>query len=273
MTLPVAEKRAAFRALHQQGCFVLPNPWDIGSARMFEHLGFKALASTSSGYAWTLGRPDNGVARDDVLAHLRQLSNAVALPINADFEAGFAADPPGVATNVTLAIDAGIAGLSLEDNDMAHPGQLYDLPQAVERVRAARQAIDQSGHDVLLVARTEGLLLDRSALTPAIDKLVAFAEAGADCLYAPGVVDKADIAAIVRAVAPKPVNVLMMGPGLSVAALADLGVRRISVGGGLARVGWAAITAAAEQLQAGSFDGLATGMSGQKLNTIFKQVE
>jgi 2-methylisocitrate lyase-like PEP mutase family enzyme len=269
MTRTVADKRAAFRALHQQGCFVLPNPWDVGSARMLQHLGFAALASTSSGHAWSTGRSDYAVKRDDVLRHLSELCAAVDLPINADFESGFAADPEGVAANVALAVQAGVAGLSIEDRDIDAASGLYDTAFAVERIRAARAAIDRSGEDVILVARTEGLLDDATAVTPAIDKLVAFAAAGADCLYAPGVRDKSQIAAMVRAVAPKPLNVLVMDTGWSVAELADLGVRRISIGGALARVAWGAAVAAAERIRNGSFDGLANGMPGGKLNRIF----
>jgi 2-methylisocitrate lyase-like PEP mutase family enzyme len=268
MSRTPAEKRASFRALHEQGCFVLPNPWDVGSARMLQHLGFAALASTSSGYAWTTGRADYAVTRDDVLRHLTSLCEAVDLPVNADFESGFASDPEGVAANVGLAIRTGVAGLSIEDRELDRPG-LYAKALAVERIRAARAAIDQSGEDVILVARTEGLLSDPAAVKPAIDKLVAFAEAGADCLYAPGVREKADIAATVRAVAPKPLNVLAMGPEPSVAELSDLGVRRISVGGALARVAWAAMLKAAEQIKAGSLDGLAGGTPGKQLNEIF----
>ncbi len=268
MTRSITEKRAHFRALHQQGCFVLPNPWDIGSARMFQHLGFEALASTSSGHAWTTGRPDYAVTRDEVLKHLAALSQAVDLPINADFESGFAVDPEGVAANIRLAIDAGVAGLSIEDRVFDGSG-LYDTPTAVERLRAARAAIDQSGDDVILVARTEGMLIDPGALTPSIDKLVAFAEAGADCLYAPGVVGKDAIATMVRAVAPKPLNVLIIDPATTLAELAELGVRRISVGGALARVGWAPIVAAAKAIREGSFDLLAGSMPGRELNEIF----
>jgi 2-methylisocitrate lyase-like PEP mutase family enzyme len=264
----VTEKRARFRALHQEGCFIIPNPWDRGSARLLQHMGFAALASTSSGHAWSIGRPDYAVTLDDVLRHLSALCGAVDLPVNADFESGFAAEPEAVADNVRLAIETGIAGLSIEDTRL-HGAGLYDLPIAVERIRAARTAIDASGHDVTLVARTEILLADPAARTPAIDKLVAFADAGADCLYAPGVKDKADIAAMVRAVAPKPVNVLMFAPGLSVAELAELGVRRISVGGALARVAWAAMISAAEQMKAGSFDGLASAGRSKQLNEIF----
>ena len=269
MARSVAEKRAAFSALHQQGCFILPNPWDVGSARLLQHLGFSALASTSSGFAWTNGRPDYGLTRDDVLGHLLSLCKAVDLPVNADFESGFAVDPEALAGNVGLAIQTGVAGLSIEDRNIERPAELFDRKFAVERIRAAKSAIDQSGEDVILVARTEGLLVDSSAVTQAIDKLVAFADAGADCLFAPGVREKADIAAMVRAVSPKPINVLAMGTKLSLGEFADLGVRRISVGGALARVGCAAVLNAAEKLKSGSFDGLAGAMPGKSLNDIF----
>ena len=273
MPRTVAEKRAAFRALHEQGCFVIPNPWDVGSARLLQHLGFKALASTSSGFAWTIGRPDNGVTCDDVVAHLAAMSSAVDLPVNADFESGFATDPEGVARNVTRAVAAGVSGLSIEDRDLDNPSALHDKSLAIERIRAARAAIDAADKNVILVARTEGMLDDPKALSPAIDRLLAFAEAGADCLFAPGVRDKVDIAAMVRAVAPKPLNVLAMGTALSVAEFADLGVRRISIGGALARVGWAAVTSAAEKLLAGSFDGFNAAASGKNLNEMFKSFE
>ncbi|HEX4340722.1 MAG TPA: isocitrate lyase/phosphoenolpyruvate mutase family protein [Polyangiaceae bacterium] len=263
------EKRSRFQRLHEAGCFVLPNPWDVGSARMFQHLGFVALASTSSGYAWTTGRPDYAVTRDDVLEHLAALSRSVELPVNADFESGFADDPAGVAESVRLAVESGVAGLSIEDRDLTN-NRLYDVPMSLERLRAARHAIDQTKTGVILVARTEGLLLDKDALTPAIDKLVAFADAGADCLYAPGVQGKDAIATMVRAVAPKPLNVLVMDPAVPLAALAALGVRRISVGGALARVGWAASVAAAKRMKEGSFEELAKGMSGKELNGIFR---
>ncbi len=269
MARTVAEKRATFRALHQRGCFVLPNPWDVGSARLLEHLGFAALASNSSGFAWTIGRPDYAVTRDDVLAHLTSLCAAVDLPVNADFESGFAADPEAVAANVARAIETGVAGLSIEDRRIDGTDALFDLPYAVERVRAAREAIGRSGEDVILVARTEGLLGDPGAVGPAIDRLVAFAEAGADCLYAPGVRDRSDVAAMVRAVAPRPLNVLAMDPDVSVVEMADLGVRRVSVGGALARVAWGAMLAAAERIKAGSFAGLAGAARGDRLNDVF----
>jgi 2-methylisocitrate lyase-like PEP mutase family enzyme len=270
----VADKRRAFRALHQQGCFVLPNPWDVGSARMLQHLGFPALASTSTGFAWASGRPDYAVRRTEVLRHLTALSLAVDISVNADFESGFARDPEGVAVSVRLALDAGVAGLSIEDRNLdGSPDELYDVPEAVKRVQAAREAIESSGTDVVLVARTEILLIDSSAIRAAIDRLAAFAEAGADCLYAPGVQKPQDIAALVRAVSPKPLNVVINAPGLTVAELADLGVRRISVGGALARVAWAAAIGAAEKIKGGSFDGLAGGTPGARLNGMFGQFD
>ncbi|TDQ80516.1 2-methylisocitrate lyase-like PEP mutase family enzyme [Dongia mobilis] len=262
--------RARFRELHKVGCFVIPNPWDVGSARLFQHMGFQALASTSSGFAWTTGRPDNGVSCDDVLDHLTALCAAVDLPVNADFEAGFADDPAGVAVNVARCVATGVAGLSIEDNRLAAPHGLHDKASAVARIAAARQAIDRSGTDIILVARTEILLSDPEAVTPAIDRLVAFAEAGADCLFAPGVKKKQDIAAMVRAVAPKPLNVLVMNPDTTVGELAELGVRRISVGGALARAAWGGAIAAADKiLKDGDFAGLAKAASGKTLNEIF----
>ncbi|HET9988298.1 MAG TPA: isocitrate lyase/phosphoenolpyruvate mutase family protein [Kofleriaceae bacterium] len=263
-------KRAAFRALHETGCFVIPNPWDLGSGRLLQHLGFKALASTSAGLAWSLGRADNTITRAEVLAHLTALCAAVELPVNADFESGFAKEPAGVAESVRLAVATGVAGLSIEDREVDAPFGLYELGFAAERIRAARAAIDATGHDVMLVARTEGLLRDPTAIKPAIDKLVAFAAAGADVLFAPGVRDKGDIATMVRAVAPKPLSVVISWSGITVAELAELGVRRISVGGSLARVAWNAMIAAAERLAAGSFDGL-SAPSSKKLNEIFAQ--
>jgi len=270
--IDVASKRAAFRSLHTSGCFVLPNPWDRGSALLLQHLGFSALASTSSGHAWTTGRPDYAVTRQDALFHLTQLCAVTDLPVNADFESGFSDTPEGVAANVALAIQTGVAGLSIEDRRMDGEG-LHPLPLAVERIRAARAAIDTSGEDVILVARTEGLLSDAPQVSAAIDRLVAFAEMGADCLYAPGVQKREDIAAMVKAVAPKPVNVLMFGPGLTLAELADLGVRRVSIGGALARVAWGAMLKVAEEIKRGSFDGLGSGASGKILNGIFGEFD
>ena len=268
--MDVAAKRAEFRALHAQGCFVLPNPWDLGSARLLQHLGFKALASTSSGFAWTIARPDYGVTRDDVLAHLALLCAATDLPVNADFQGGFADEPEGVAANVALAVKSGVAGLSIEDAELDGES-LYEKDFAVARIRAAKAAITRSGEDVLLVARTEGLLGHGMTVAQAIDRLVAFAQAGADCLYAPGVQRKDDIAAMVRAVHPLPLNVLMSGPGLTTAELADLGVRRISVGGALARVAWGAMLKVAEEIKQGRFDGLSGAASGKILNGIFNE--
>jgi 2-methylisocitrate lyase-like PEP mutase family enzyme len=272
MTCSTAEKRSTFRALHQEGCFLLPNPWDVGSARLFQQLGFTALASTSTGYAWTMGRPDYKLSRALVLEHLSLLCGATDLPVNADFESGFAADPEGVADNVKLAIKTGIAGLSIEDREFSTSSGLYDTKLAAERIRAARTAIDESGEDIVLVGRTEGLLSDLSAVSPAIDKLVALADAGADCLYAPGVGmtgKKSDIAAMVKAVAPKPLNVLVMGPGITFAELRDLGVRRISVGGALALVGWGAVRTAALDLKEGKFEKLALAAQGGEMNDVF----
>jgi 2-methylisocitrate lyase-like PEP mutase family enzyme len=269
-TTRIDDIRASFRELHAAGCFVLPNPWDIGSARLLQHLGFSAIASSSSAFAWTQGRPDNTMALADVLAHLAELCAAVDLPVNADFESGFAREPEDVAANVRRAVATGVAGLSIEDRDGDRPPALHELPLAVERIRAARAAIDAMGANVVLVARTEGLLGDPDAVAPAIDRLVAFAAAGADCLYAPGVRDQRHIAAMVRAVAPRPLNVLVARPGLSLAELAALGVRRVSVGGALARVAWGAMVAAADKLRAGSFDGLAGAMPGAALEEIFK---
>ena len=260
-----AQKRAAFRALHESGCFVLPNPWDVGSAKLLQHLGFKALASSSAGFAWTMGKPDHLVTRDEKIAHLAALCAGVDVPINADFESGFAAEPEGVAESVRLALDAGVAGLSIEDLD--EKGGFYETAVAMERLRAAKAAINGSG--AVLVARTELMLTDPDALKPAIDKLLAFADAGADCLFAPGVKKPDDIATMVRAVAPKPLNVLVLEPALTLAQLEDLGVRRLSVGGSLARVALGALLTAAEALKDGSFAGLAGGAPRDVLNGVF----
>jgi 2-methylisocitrate lyase-like PEP mutase family enzyme len=241
----LAARRAAFRALHDEGCFTLPNPWDAGSAVRLKKLGFKALASTSAGAAWALGHSDGGLSRDQVLDHLRMLCAATDLPVNADFEAGFADSPEGVAESVTLAVGTGVAGLSIEDRVGK---DLYDTAVAVERIKAARAAIDATGENVVLVGRTEGFLIGRKDLPATIDRLVAYAEAGADCLYAPGVIDLEQVSAIVKAVAPRPVNVLMAWPGQSVAPLAEIGVRRVSVGAALAGAAWAGFDAAAKML-------------------------
>jgi 2-methylisocitrate lyase-like PEP mutase family enzyme len=232
-----AEKRDAFRDLHRSGCFVIPNPWDAGSAAILQSLGFKALASTSAGFAWSQARPDYNVERDAVLAHLTALCAATDLPVNADFENGFADAPEGVAANVALALETGISGLSIEDSSWAESDPLYAFDLSVARVAAARKAIDDSGSGVFLTARSEGFFAGKPDFDETIERLKAYAAAGADCLYAPGLREEAQIAAVVAAVAPKPVNVLTFG--LSVRTLADLGVRRISVGGSLARCAYA----------------------------------
>jgi 2-methylisocitrate lyase-like PEP mutase family enzyme len=245
MPTAFAARRAAFRALHSEGCFVLPNPWDAGSAKRLETLGFKALASTSAGMAWALGKHDGQVTRGEVIAHLATLCAATDLPVNADFENGFGATPEEVAESVTLAVATGVAGLSIEDWSGA---ALYDLPVAVERLKAARAAIDASGQDVMLVGRTEGYLRGCRDLEPTLERLRAYAGAGADCLYAPAVSDPKAIEAIVRAVAPRPVNVLLWGGEMTVEALAALGVRRVSTGGALAAAAWAGFDAMAGRL-------------------------
>jgi 2-methylisocitrate lyase-like PEP mutase family enzyme len=245
MPCDLQSKRAAFRTLHQEGCFILPNPWDIGSLRRLEKRGFLALASTSSGAAWALGRNDGELTRDNVLEHLRLLCGATDLPVNADFEAGFADEPEDVVTNVTLALETGIAGLSIEDRT---GGTLYEQPLAVDRIRAAHETIKRSGHNVILVGRSEGYLIGRTELAATIDRLVAYAEAGADCLYAPGITDLSAIRALVSAVAPKPVNILLIGPDMRVAELAAAGVRRVSVGGPLAAAAWSAFDRAVQLL-------------------------
>jgi 2-methylisocitrate lyase-like PEP mutase family enzyme len=267
----VAEKRRTFRALHAQGCFVLPNPWDVGSARYLQHLGFKALATTSSGAAWSAGLPDGGLNLDETLAHLAAIAAATDLPVNADFTNAFADAPEGVASNIGRALATGIAGVSIEDQI---PGttELYDIDLAVERVRAAREAVDAAGGNAILVARSECYLVGvENPLTVAEHRLARFAEAGADCLYAPGVRSADDIRAIVAAVAPKPVNVLVGWAGSpGVGELAALGVRRISVGGALARAAWAGFLAAARQIAGdGRFDALAGAASGGELDAFF----
>lgn len=245
MSNPFVARRAAFRALHAEGCFALPNSWDVGGAKRLDKLGFKALASTSAGMAWAMGKDDGQITRDEVIDHLRMLCAATDLPVNADFENGFADTPEGVGESVTLAIEAGVAGLSIEDWSGS---ALYDLPVAVERLKAARAAIDASGQDVILVGRTEGYLRGNRDLAPTLERLKAYAEAGADCLYAPAVTDPEEIRAIVRAVAPKPVNVLFWGPEMSVEGLGALGVRRVSTGGALAAAAWAGFDAVAKRL-------------------------
>lgn len=269
--LSVADKRQAFHRLHEAGCFVIPNPWDIGSARMLQGMGFKALASTSSGFAWSQGRPDNGISREMALEHLAELVAATDVPINADFESGFAADPTGVAQSVRLAVETGVAGLSIEDSTGDAAAPLFTLEEAVERLRAARRAIDRAGPDTLLVARAECYLVGRPDLQETVARLQAYASAGADCLYAPGLRSRDEIAAVVAAVAPKPVNLLVgWASELTVADVAALGVRRISVGGALARAAWGAFMRAARMIaQEGRFDGFAEAAAGKELDAFF----
>src|SRR3954464_93796 len=246
-----------FRRLHESGCFVIPNPWDVGSAVVLEQLGFSALATTSAGFAWTLGRPDNFVTIDEALAHYAAIAAAVDVPVNADFERGFATDPEEVALNVARACDTGIAGLSIEDSTHETAQPLFDFDVAVARVRAARRAIDQSGTGILLTGRSEGFIAGRPDLRETIRRLEAYADAGADVLYAPGLSNLDDIGAVVRAVAPRPVNVLVTSGSATLADLAALGVRRISVGSALARTALTGFLAAAREIaEQGTFTAL-----------------
>ena len=266
---------ARFRTMHVSGCFVLPNPWGIGTAVYLQHLGYEALATTSAGFAFAQGLPDtvSAINRDDMLAHVRDVVGATPLPVNADFQTGYADSPEGVAANVALCIATGVAGLSIEDGTGHHSTPLYEMGLAVDRIKAARAAIDASGVPVVLTARCEAWLVRQpDPLRVAIDRLVAYAEAGADCLYAPGVSEPNEIASIVKAVSPKPVNVLVSrrNPALSVARLADLGVRRVSVGSALALVAWGAFIRAAESIAAtGSFDAFADAAPYSELNDLF----
>ena len=273
MTKPrrsIADKRRTFHALHASGCFVIPNPWDVGSAAYLESLGFKALATTSSGFAWSRAHADNAMSRDAVLTHLAEMVAATDLPINADFEGGFAADAAGVAESVRLAVATGVAGLSIEDSTGDATTPLYDMSTAVERIRAARSAIDRAGGDTLLVGRAECFLAGRPDLAETIARLKAYSNAGADCLYAPGIRTHADIAAIVAAVAPKPVNVLVSSDFTTVASLAELGVRRISVGGALARAAWRGFAEAATEIaERGTFTALQNRGPALDLDGIF----
>src|SRR5947199_5260902 len=266
---------ATFRTMHESGCFVLPNPWDVGTAIYLEHLGFEALATTSAGFAFSRGKCDGGVPRDEMLAHIREIVEATSLPVNADFESGYADEPEGVAANVRLCIATGVAGLSIEDNTRRTDPPLYEKKVAVDRIRAARSAIDASKTDAVLTGRCEAWLVhDPDPLHTALDRLVAYAEAGADCLYAPGVSKPDEIAQIVKTVAPRPVNVLVSGFNhqLSVSQLADLGVRRISVGSGLALAAWGAFLRAAQDIQTnGAFNLLANGAASADLNELFRE--
>jgi 2-methylisocitrate lyase-like PEP mutase family enzyme len=267
----IADKRRAFHRLHETGCFVIPNPWDVGSARYLQGLGFKALATTSSGFAWSHGHRDGGMSRDRVLDHLTDMVEATDLPINADFENGFAPDAAGVAESVRLAVETGVAGVSIEDSTGIASQPLFELDTAVERVRAARKAIDKAGGDTLLVGRAECFLVGRPDIEFAIQRLKAYADAGADCLYAPGIRTPEHIRAVVAGVAPKPVNLLMGWTGdLTMQQIAALGVRRVSVGGALARSAWGGFMRAAKLIiEEGKFDGFAGAASGKDLDTFF----
>jgi 2-methylisocitrate lyase-like PEP mutase family enzyme len=268
----IADKRATFRQLHERGCLVIPNPWDLGSARWLQDMGFVALATTSAGFAWSRARPDNRVTREMALEHLTEMVAGTDVPINADFENGFAADAAGVEESVRLAVATGVAGLSIEDSTGDASRPLFDLPDAVARIAAARRAIDAAGGDTLLVGRAECFLVGRPDLGEAIERLQAYAQAGADCLYAPGLRTREQMAAVVQALAPKPVNVLIGGPSeLTVADIAALGVRRISVGGALARAAWGGFQRAAQALHEGRFDGFADAAPGAELNRVFER--
>jgi 2-methylisocitrate lyase-like PEP mutase family enzyme len=272
MTRPTtADKRRTFFRLHAEGCFLIPNPWDVGSAVYLQSAGFKALASTSSGFAWSTGHADNAQTRERVLAHLAELVAATDVPLNADFEGGFAADANGVAESVRLAVETGVAGLSIEDSTGRADAPLHDVDTAALRVAAARRAIDRAGGDALLVGRAECFLVGRPDLDETIARLKAYANAGADCLYAPGLRTREQIGAVVDALAPKPVNVLIgWTSDLTLDDLGALGVRRVSVGGALARAAWGGFMRAAQALAQGRFDGFAGAASGQALNALFE---
>jgi 2-methylisocitrate lyase-like PEP mutase family enzyme len=266
----VADKRRRFHALHGSGCFVLPNPWDPGSARWLQQQGFVALATTSSGFAWSRARPDNGITREMALAHLAEMVEATDLPINADFESGFAAEPAGVAESVRLAVGTGVAGLSIEDSTGRADQPLFPLDEAVARLRAARNAIDAAGGDTLLVGRAECFLVGVPDLAHTIERLRAYANAGADCLYAPGLGTREQVVAVVEALAPKPVNLLVgSASAWTVPEIEAMGVRRISVGGALARAAWGGFQRAAQGLLEGHFRGFAEAAQGRPLNQLF----
>ena len=276
MTSPrpsTAEKRKTFRKLHEAGCFVIPNPWNVGSARYLQGLGFEALATTSSGFAHAQGYPDGGQSREQVLAHFHEIAQATDVPVNADFEDGLAGTPDGVAQSVTVCVSTGVAGLSIEDSPNDGKTPLYDFDTAVARVKAARAAIDRSGGDVVFTARAEGFIRGLPDLDDVIARLRAYAAAGADCLYAPGIKSRAEIEAVVKAVAPKPVNFLNSGAfGFTVSDLAAMGVRRISVGGSLARVATNAFVKAARQIaNEGKFDAFDGLISHAELDKFYSE--
>jgi 2-methylisocitrate lyase-like PEP mutase family enzyme len=269
----VSDKRRVFRDLHKSGCFIIPNPWDVGTARYLQGLGFKALASTSAGFAFTRGLADGAVTRDMMLGHLREIADATDVPVNADFEGGYADDPDGVATSVRLAVDTGVAGLSIEDSHSDPKIPLYDFDLALARVRAARAAIDKAGGDVVFTARSEGFIRGAPDLDETVRRLKAFADAGADCLYAPGIKTREQITAVVKAVAPKAVNFLMStATNFSRQDLEDLGVRRISTGGTLSRTAWTAfIKSAREMAEQGRFESFNGTIGNAELNAFFRK--
>jgi 2-methylisocitrate lyase-like PEP mutase family enzyme len=266
----IDQKRAEFRKLHESGCFAIPNPWDIGSAKYLQHLGFKAIATTSAGFAFSRGFPDGSVKRDDMLAHIRELVEATDIPVNADFENGYANDPNWCAENARLCAETGVAGLSIEDAADRKESPIYDVDLAVERIHAVREALQRTG--ALLVGRAEGFLVGREKIDQVIKRLVAYSEAGADCLYAPGFKEREHIKAIVEAVAPKPVNVLIGGPsGLTMKDATELGARRVSVGGAFARAAWGGfIRSAKELIEKGTFEELKQGASYDELQNLFR---
>ena len=267
-----SDRCATFRRLHASGCFVLPNPWDIGSAKALAHLGFKALATTSSGFAWSIGRNDNAITLEQALSHMRDIAGAVDIPVNADFEGGFAIEPEGVAANVTAAVATGVAGLSIEDSTGDPASPLFEFELAVERIRAARRALDAAGSGIVLTGRSEGFIVGRPDMAETLRRLTAYAEAGAECLYAPGLRNAADMAAVVQAVAPHPVNILVSGNYSTVAEVAALGARRISVGGALARAAWAGFLKSANEIAAlGTFTGLDGAAKSSEIELLLER--
>jgi 2-methylisocitrate lyase-like PEP mutase family enzyme len=268
----VAARRAAFQALHREGCFALPNPWDPGSAKYLQRLGFKAIATTSAGFAFSRGLADGAVGLDPMLAHIREMAEATDLPVNADFENGYADDPNDVAENVRRCVETGVAGLSVEDNSGRKDRPLYEVEFAVERIKAAREAIGESG--VVLTGRAECFLVGLTDIGEVIRRLTAYAHAGADCLYAPGIRERDHIAAVVKAVAPRPVNLLISAPGgLTMRDAAELGVRRVSVGGALARAAWGGLATAAKELaEQGTFGGFSGAMPHGELQQLFAKL-
>lgn len=272
MSPTIADKRTVFRRLHETGCFVIPNPWDLGSAVLLQSMGFQALASTSAGLAWSHARRDNAMNRDEVLRHLSAMVSAVNLPVNADFENAFADSPEDVAVNVSLAIDTGIAGISVEDSTGDPRNPLYEFSLAVERIEAAREAIDKSGCDVFLTARSEGFFVGRQDFDETLRRLRAYSDKGADCLYAPGLRLEAQIEELTQTVFPKPVNVLTLG--MPVAALAALGARRVSVGGSLARAAWGEVLRAAKEIaEQGTFTTFEHAAKAAELNDLFAKYQ